>query len=229
MNSAVQASLESFPARLDDAATALQLTLDEGQKSALLELVAQLVKWNRTYNLTALRDADQALVHHVFDSLAAVPPVLHSGASQHGAGLRILDVGSGGGLPGIVLAIALPQAQVTCIDAVEKKVAFIRQMAGVLGLRNLNARHGRVEDTEALDCNIVISRAFASLADFARLAGRHVAEGGRLVGMKGKNPVQEIAALELHGEWTARETQTLSVPELQAERCLVWMQRRETT
>ena len=75
----------------------------------------------------------------------------------------------------------------------------------------------------------MISRAFASLADFARLAGRHVAEGGRLVGMKGKNPVQEIAALELHGEWTARETQTLSVPELQAERCLVWMQRRETT
>ena len=94
MNSAVQASLESFSARLDDAATALQLTLDEGQKSALLELVAQLVKWNRTYNLTALRDADQALVHHVFDSLAAVPPLMHWWAGQRGADLRILDVGS---------------------------------------------------------------------------------------------------------------------------------------
>lgn len=229
MNNAVRASSVSFRARLDDAATALQLTLDDGQKSALLELVAQLVKWNRTYNLTALRDADQALVHHVFDSLAAVPPLLLWWVGRRGAGLRILDVGSGGGLPGIVLAIALPQAQITCIDAVEKKVSFIRQMAGILGLRNLDARHGRVEDTDPLDCNIVISRAFASLADFARLAGRHVADGGRLVGMKGKNPVQEIAALALQGEWTACETQTLSVPELQAERCLVWMQRRETT
>ena len=229
MNRAVQATSMSFRARLDDAATALQLALDEGQKSALLELVTQLAKWNRTYNLTALRDADQALVHLVFDSLAAVPPLLHWWAGEGGAGLRILDVGSGGGLPGIVLAIALPQAQITCIDAVEKKVAFIRQMAGILGSRNLDALHGRVEDAEPLNCNIVISRAFASLADFARLAGRHIADGGRLVGMKGKNPVQEIAELESQGDWTACETQTLSVPELQAERCLVWMQRRETT
>ena len=229
MNHAVHASSVRFQARLDDAASLLRLSLDEGQKAALLELVAQLVKWNRTYNLTALRDADQALVHHVFDSLAAVPPLLDWSSGQRDAALRILDVGSGGGLPGIVLAIALPQAQVICIDAVEKKVAFIRQMAGILALRNLDARHGRVEDTEPLDCNIVISRAFASLADFARLAGRHVAVGGRLLGMKGKNPVQEIAAMELPGEWTVRKTQTLSVPELQAERCLVWMQRREPT
>ena len=207
----------------------MHLPLDERQKSALLELVAQLVKWNRTYNLTALRDADQALVNHVFDSLAVVSPLTHGRSDSDGTGLRILDVGSGAGLPGIVLAIALPQAQITCIDAVEKKIAFIRQMAGVLGLHNLDARHDRVEDVGPLDCNIVISRAFASLADFARLAGRHVAANGSLVAMKGKKPVDEIAALEQQGEWIACDTQTLTVPELHAERCLVWMQRRETT
>ena len=215
-------------ARLERAAAVLQLSLSDEQTSALLELVSQLAKWNRTYNLTALRDAGQALVHHVFDSLAAVPPLLHWGAGQAGGKLRILDVGSGGGLPGIVLAIAMPEAQITCVDAVEKKVSFIRQMAGVLGLRNLEARHTRIEDVEPLGCDIVISRAFASLEVFARLAGRHVALNGRLVGMKGKFPDQEIAELERETDWVAHDTQPLSVPELQAERCLVWMNRRET-
>ena len=228
MKSATPPVSQDFHARLERAASELGLPLFDGQNSALLDLVTQLVKWNHTYNLTALRSAGQALVNHVFDSLAAVPPLQRWWERQGRPGLRILDVGSGGGLPGIVLAIALPQAQVTCVDAVEKKVAFIRQMAGVLGLRNLDARHVRVEEAEPLECDIVISRAFASLEDFARLAGHHVTTDGCLVAMKGKDPGQEIDALESQGEWIARETQPLSVPELQAERCLVWMQRRET-
>jgi 16S rRNA (guanine527-N7)-methyltransferase len=206
----------------------LQLSLSDKQTTALLELVSQLSKWNRTYNLTALRDAGQALVHHVFDSLAAVPPLQRWWSHEGRGPLRILDVGSGGGLPGIVLAIALPEAHIICVDAVDKKVSFIRQMAGVLGLNNLEARHTRIEDVEPLGCDIVISRAFASLGDFARLAGRHVTPAGWLVGMKGKIPEQEIAELAGHSDWIARETQLLSVPELEAERCLVWMNRRET-
>ena len=228
MNRAKPAANPDFCARLERAADMLQLSLSDEQTGALLELVSQLSKWNRTYNLTALRDAGQALVHHVFDSLAAVPPLQRWWSREGRAPCRILDVGSGGGLPGIVLAIALPEAHIICVDAVDKKVSFIRQMAGVLGLRNLEARHTRIEDLEPLGCDIVISRAFASLADFARLAGKHVTTAGWLVGMKGKIPDQEIAELEDQTDWIARETQLLSVPELQAERCLVWMNRRET-
>jgi 16S rRNA (guanine527-N7)-methyltransferase len=140
----------------------------------------------------------------------------------------IVDVGSGGGLPGVILAIMLPGVHVTCIDAVEKKTMFIRQMAGVLALQNLTAQHARIEALEPLQSMIVTSRAFASLEDFARLAGPHVREGGYLLAMKGRSPDEEIDALQTLTAWSVQAVQPLNVPELDSQRCLVWMQRKGT-
>ena len=162
----------------------------------LLGYLAQMQRWNRTYNLTAIRDPQQMLIQHLFDSLSVVAPL---SAALGEAPARIYDVGSGGGLPGVVLAIMRPHWSVTCIDAVEKKTAFVRQMSGALALPNLQARHARIETLEPGECNIVTSRAFASLDDFAELAGRHVRNDGTLVAMKGKVPDDEIQALHARG------------------------------
>ncbi len=217
---------ESLDKRLDAACQALNVTLNLEQKASLLEYVAQLCKWNRTYNLTAIRDTNQVLVSHLFDSLSVISPLQHWCDENKCQEPKILDVGSGGGLPGVVMAIALPHATVTCVDAVDKKITFIRQMAGVLKLNNLTAVHARVESISEMESDIVISRAFASLDDFATLSGKHVAKFGCLVAMKGKFPSDEINALHQRAEWTAQHVQTLNVPELEAQRCLVWMQRK---
>ncbi|MGP1614689.1 MAG: 16S rRNA (guanine(527)-N(7))-methyltransferase RsmG, partial [Pollutimonas bauzanensis] len=153
--------------RLAAAAQALAIELDEGKASALLGYVAQLERWNRTYNLTAVRNADQMLAQHLFDSLAVAAPLATVLDKNTVNAPRIMDVGSGAGLPGAVLAIVYPQWQVYCVDAVEKKTAFIRQIAGALRLPNLHAVHGRVEAMEPLEADIVISRAFASLVDLS--------------------------------------------------------------
>lgn len=223
----VTASTDHAP-RLARAVQVLGLTLDTVQQAALLAYVGQMQHWNRTYNLTALRDPEQMLIQHVFDSLSLVGPLARvldaRGDAQ--AGARLMDVGSGGGLPGVVLAIARPDWQVTCVDAVEKKTAFVRQMAGVLKLPNLKATHSRVEQIEPAQCDAVVSRAFASLADFSRLAGRHVAEDGWLVGMKGREPDDEAQALQEDNAWDITRVEPLTVPELQAQRCIVWMRRK---
>lgn len=148
-------------------------------------------------------------------------------AAGSGARVKLFDVGSGGGLPGVVLAIMRAHWDVTCVDAVEKKTAFVRQMAGALGLPNLQAAHTRIEQLEPAQCDVVISRAFASLQDFAKLAGRHVREGGTLVAMKGKVPDDEIQALQQHGHWTVERIEPLVVPALDAQRCLIWMRRSQ--
>lgn len=223
-----QHEADMYAARLESASVELRAPLTDAQLHSLLALLAQLVKWNRTYNLTALRSTEQMLVHHLFDSLAVIAPLREWIAESRIASPRILDVGSGGGLPGIVLAIAMPECSVLCVDAVEKKISFIRQMAGVLKLGNLSAQHTRVESLATPPFDVVISRAFASLSDFARLAGHHVAPRGALVAMKGKHPGDEIDALLAQGHWTVSRTQQLTVPELQAERCLIWLQRRES-
>jgi 16S rRNA (guanine527-N7)-methyltransferase len=209
--------------RLTEACRQLGLSVDEPQQGKLLRYLEQLQKWNRTYNLTAIRDAEQMLVQHVFDSLAVVRPL---GAAL-GVSAELMDVGSGGGLPGVVLAILRPHWRVSCVDAVEKKTAFVRQMSGVLDLPNLQARHARVETLEPAQCDLVTSRAFASLADFAELAGRHVREGGRLAAMKGKTPDEEIDALREQGVWMVERIEPLAVPELDAQRCLIWMRRAD--
>lgn len=214
--------------RLSRACEQLGLRADDAALSKLLNYLAQMQRWNRTYNLTAIRDPQQMLVQHLFDSLAAVKPFSEA-LGPAVAEARVFDVGSGGGLPGVVLAIMRPLWSVTCIDAVEKKTAFVRQMSGALTLPNLQARHARIETLDPAGCNIVTSRAFASLDDFAQLAGRHVANDGTLVAMKGKVPQEEIQALHSRGEWQVDHIQPLQVPELQAERCLIWMRRSQGT
>ena len=213
--------------RLSHAFGQLGLQADAAAAAKLLDYLAQMQRWNRTYNLTAIRDPQQML-QHLFDSLAAVGPFSEA-LGAPGTPAKIYDVGSGGGLPGVVLAVMRPEWSVTCIDAVEKKTAFVRQMSGALALPNLQARHARIETLEPAGCNIVTSRAFASLEDFAMLAGRHVDNDGTLVAMKGKVPDDEIQALHARGEWQVDHIQPLQVPELQAERCLIWMRRSQGT
>ena len=218
---------DDFERRLTGAARALGLAMKPGQAQTLLTYMQQMQRWNRTYNLTAVRDAGQMLVQHVFDSLAIIQPLrLALGDATVSSGRHIVDVGSGGGLPGVVIAAMEPQWQVRCVDAVEKKMAFVRQMTGVLNLPNLHAVHARIESLPPLDADIVISRAFASLDDFAALAGRHVSQNGRLLAMKGREPTEEIAALQQNIGWFVERIEPLTVPELDAQRCLVWMSRQ---
>lgn len=212
----------------------LGLSLEDHQIAALVEYLAQMLRWNRTYNLTAIRDPEAMRIQHLVDSLAVVPllsaRIARDAAEADAAGgrqhARIMDVGSGGGLPGVVLAIAQPDWQICCVDAVEKKTAFVRQMAGVLKLPNLSATHARVEKLDPAQCDLVISRAFASIEDFAELAGRHVRAGGTLAAMKGREPDEELAAVSAAGEWRLDALHTLEVPGLDAQRCIAFLARR---
>ena len=191
--------------------------------SQLEAYLGLLARWNAAYNLTGLRDPAQMRSHHLADCLAVVEPLRRR--LGEGAAARILDVGSGGGLPGVVLAIVEPAWDVTCVDAVGKKAAFVRQVASELGVVNLHAEHARIEAMKADPFDVITSRAFASLADFAALT-RHLlsASGGVWMAMKGKAPEDEIAALPPDIE--AFRVEPLQVPGLNAERCLVWMRRR---
>lgn len=216
---------QEFSSRLRRAATKLDLEFSDSQINAWLTYVEQIDRWNRVYNLTAIRDREQMLIQHIFDSLAVVPIVREVLYKKTVSGCTIVDVGSGAGLPGVVLAIAAPWT-VHCIDAVQKKMAFVQQMAGKLQLPNLNAHHGRVEELESLDADVVISRAFSSLADFTHLAGRHMASDGCLLAMKGRRPDDEIEMLNETGEWRVDAVHTLSVPELDAQRCVLRLTRQ---
>jgi 16S rRNA (guanine527-N7)-methyltransferase len=215
--------------RLYQACEQLGLPIAADDADRLLAYLAQLQRWNRTYNLTAVRDVDLMLSHHLIDSLAVLPALMQALQGPEAAHTRIYDVGSGAGLPGVVLAVMQPSWEVTCIDAVEKKTAFVRQLIGALKLPNLAAIHARVETLAPAQCDVVISRAFASLADFATLSGRHVSDGGSLVAMKGKVPDDEITALHVQTSWQVTKVEPLSVPELDAQRCLIWMRRSQGT
>lgn len=222
------AGTEHYANRLYQAALLLGVQLDEDQAEALLSYIEQLLRWNKTYNLTALRDPEQVLIQHVFDSIAAFNPLAEILDKNTVSDKKVVDVGSGAGLPGLVLAVLKPAWEVCCVDAVEKKTAFVRQMSGALALPNLHAMHARIEAVSQLNADIVVSRAFASLSDFATLAGAHVNESGHLVAMKGREPVEEIEALHRDTLWRVDRIQPLVVPELNAQRCLVWMSRQGT-
>ena len=208
----------SLAARLDAGLQVLGLDLSPAQRELLLRYLEMLGKWNQVYNLTAVRDPNEMLTQHLLDSLAVVGPL---GRRTGGSAGKLLDVGSGGGLPGVVIAICCPQLKVDCLDAVGKKAAFVQQVAVGLGLSNLRGVHGRVERvTDRYD--IVSSRAFASLADFVTGSRQALAEQGVWLAMKGKRPDEEIAALP--ADVAVFHVEQLSVPELAAQRCIVWMQ-----
>ena len=210
---------------LREGANALGLDLSEEQITQLLDFLALLQKWNKVYNLTAVRDPQEMLTHHLLDSLAAVPP-LRRHVAQRGQdsaarpGARLLDVGSGGGLPGVVFAICCPEVDVSCVDTVAKKAAFIQQAAGTLGLSNLHGIHARVE-TLAGPFDVVSCRAFAALADFTAWSRQALAPHGVWLAMKGKHPHDEIAALP--ADVSVFHVEQLTVPGLQAERCILWL------
>jgi 16S rRNA (guanine527-N7)-methyltransferase len=214
----------------DTVCAPLGLELHEDQVRRLLGYVDLLQRWNGTYNLTAVRDRRDMLTLHVADCLAVVPALGRHLRSRHfrgqaeGPAARLLDVGSGGGLPGALWAIVWPQVQVTCVDAVGKKAAFIQQAAGALAVPNLLSVHSRVEQLQAQPFDVVTSRAFASLSDFTHLTARHLAPGGIWLALKGKVPDNELDAVGAAVD--VFHVEPLHVPGLGAERCLVWMQPR---
>jgi 16S rRNA (guanine527-N7)-methyltransferase len=206
---------------LDAGLDALQLSLDTSQKDLLLAYLALIAKWNRVYNLTAVRDSSAMLSLHLMDSLAAVLPLRRHLGGRPG---RLLDVGSGAGLPGVVFAVTHPDLTVTCVDTVGKKASFIRQVAAELGLRNLFVEHARVEQLRIPPVDIVTSRAFASLSDFTAWTHQHLKPDAVWMAMKGKVPDDEIVALP--DRVTVFHVEQLQVPGLDAERCLVWLRRQ---
>jgi len=196
---------------------ALGLGLSDEQIRLLLGYVALIQKWNKVYNLTALRDPADMLTHHLLDSLTAIAPL-----SRHtqGRAARVLDVGSGGGLPGVVLAICMPELNVSCVDTVAKKAAFVQQVAASLKLPNLRGIHARVESLTD-PYQVICSRAFASLTDFVAWSRSALAEGGVWMAMKGKLPQDEMDALP--NDVAVFHVEPLTVPGLDVERCMVWM------
>ncbi len=198
----------------------LSLSLDDLQINRLLDYHELIQKWNKVYNLTAVRSPAEMLTHHLLDSLAIIAP-LRSVLAPHSPS-RMLDVGSGAGLPGVVVAICCPDVGVDCVDAVAKKAAFIRQVSLSLGLPNLRGLHARVENlTEKY--HVICSRAFASLSDFAVWSSVALEDGGVWLAMKGRYPSDEVAALP--AGVSVFHVEQLLVPGLGAERCIVWMKR----
>ncbi|PKO61105.1 MAG: 16S rRNA (guanine(527)-N(7))-methyltransferase RsmG [Betaproteobacteria bacterium HGW-Betaproteobacteria-18] len=221
--------MQALESKLRAGLLALELALSDAQIASLLDYQGLIQKWNKVYNLTAVRDPDDMLTHHLLDSLAVIAPLRRQLAQQSkamgegvsgGNALRLLDVGSGAGLPGVVIAICCPDVHVDCVDTVGKKAAFIQQAAVTLKLRNLHGVHARVENlTEKYQ--VICSRAFASLADFIDWSRQALAAQGVWLAMKGKHPEDELSVLPPDTE--VFHVEQLIVPGLDAERCLIWM------
>ncbi len=214
---------EALRPRLVETARALGLQPSVFQYDALLAFLDLLHRWNATYNLTAVRQPEAMLVQHLADCLAIVGPVERE--MTHLEQPQILDVGSGAGLPGVVLALLIPRATVTCVDKVGKKTAFVRQLIANLSLPNLRAEQARVEGLRCGVFDLIVSRAFSSLDDFSKLTRAHLAPGGRWLAMKGKAPRAEVDAVDPSVE--VFHVEPLLVPGLDADRTLVWMRLRQ--
>jgi 16S rRNA (guanine527-N7)-methyltransferase len=198
--------------QLQQALSELKLPLSDEQQLQLLYYLQQLLFWNKAYNLTAIKDDQQALIKHIFDSLSIVP-FLPAG--------DLLDIGTGAGLPAMIVAICQPQRAVTALDSNQKKIRFIKQVASELGLKNLTPVASRIE-AHAGTYQVITSRAFASLVDFVTHSQSKLADNGIICAMKGVEPVDEIQALQ--NEWQIN-TQVLTVPELHESRHLIYLQR----
>ncbi len=210
----------NLEAGLRSGAQALGLVLTDAQIQRLLDYAALIQKWNKVYNLTALRDPADMLTHHLLDSLTAIAPLRRH---TQGQPIKVLDVGSGGGLPGVVLAICMPELNVSCVDTVAKKAAFVQQVAVSLKLPNLRGLHARVESLTD-PYQVICSRAFASLPDFVTWSRSALSEGGVWMAMKGKHPQSEIDALPTDVQ--VFHVEPLTVPGLDVERCMVWMKAK---
>lgn len=206
---------------------ALKLELSEWQIQQLLDYQALIAKWTQVYNLTAVRDPAEMMTHHLLDSLAAIAPLRrHLQESGLENASRLLDVGSGAGLPGVVIAICCPTVAVTCVDTVAKKAAFIKQAALALKLPNLTGLHARVESIDQ-PFDVICSRAFASLVDFTQWSASALAGQGAWMALKGKYPADELAALP--PEVTMFHVEQLQIPGLNAERCILWLRSNQET
>ena len=210
----------------------LALRLEDTQVTHLLDYLDLIQKWTKVYNLTAVRNPAEMLTHHLLDSLAIVKPLRAKLAEMQALGGTtpasikpqcLLDVGSGAGLPGVVIAICNSALRVDCVDTVAKKAAFIRQVAATLRLPNLQGLHARVESLTA-PYDVISSRAFSSLVDFTNWSSSALAEQGVWMAMKGKHPADEVAVLPAAVE--VFHVEQLVVPGLDAERCLLWMRKR---
>jgi 16S rRNA (guanine527-N7)-methyltransferase len=208
---------------LSEGISDLGLSVDLASQQRLLDYMALIQKWNKVYNLTALRAPGEILTHHLLDSLSAVGPLLRQAALPEGAS-SFLDVGSGGGLPGVVIAICCPNVSVTCVDAVSKKAAFVQQVAASLKLGNLKGIHARVE-TLSGPFDVIGSRAFAPLPDFVNWTWDALADKGVWMAMKGRLPEEEMS--DLPPAVQVFHVEQLHVPGLNAERCMIWMKKTE--
>ena len=220
------------PSRLDGQLEALAprlgLALTAAERERLLAYMAMIQRWTKVYNLTAVRNTGEMFTHHLLDCLAIVNS-LRAGTGSAGQGaLRVLDVGSGAGLPGVILAQLNPRWQVTCVDAVAKKAAFIRQAAAELGIPNLLGVHGRVEATGTFKTpqfDLITSRAFASIQDFTTLTRSLLAPQGQWAAMKANLSAEEQSDIPADVEMF--HVEQLEVPELNEKRCLVWLRPQQ--
>ncbi len=212
INVKLQPQYVKLQPQLQQALSELKLPLSDEQQLQLLYYLQQLLFWNKAYNLTAIKDDQQALIKHILDSLSIVP-FLPAG--------DLLDIGTGAGLPAVMVAICQPQRAVTALDSNQKKIRFIKQVVSELGLKNLTPVASRIE-AHAGTYQVITSRAFASLVDFVTHSQSKLADNGIICAMKGVEPVDEIQALQ--NEWKIN-TQVLTVPELHESRHLIYLQR----
>lgn len=209
-------NLESEHSLLLKGLTKIDLEVSQQQQDLLMRYLALFVKWNKAYNLSAIRDPSAMVTLHLLDSLVVAP---------HFKGHHVLDVGTGGGLPGIPLAILFPQTQFTLLDSAGKKIRFLFQVINELELKNVDVQNVRVEAFKPpVKFDVIISRAFASVKDFVSCSGHLLAADGAFWAMKGQNPVDELSEIQKH--YIVANFAPLAVPGLEAERCLIQLQPR---